>query len=380
MKFLHLSDTHLGYHQYGLQERSKDYFEVFIDAVDKAIEKKVDFVIHTGDFFHTHRPSNETLLEGIEILRKLKDNNIPIFTIAGNHDRGSGVRDKSALEVLKHLGLKLLDSSVDESLGVNIFGIKYVSSIYLKRKVKLEEIFENLYNTAQNKNNFNILMLHLEFEPFFQSGIKLEEILKDGMFDYVGIGHYHQRQEPFNINNTTIVYSGSTEYTQFNEKQYVEKGCYLVEVENKVCKTTFIPLNTRKFLSCSFDDETLNDTIQNLKNLDFDSFSKKPILFLRGISKNYLTRKDVFSILGKENLNDKFLYINCDMENRSNKVLEFQVIDNNNQITFKEKLIELLDDDELIDRLEDVLEKVKGFEEVRDLEQFIESNEELFKL
>jgi DNA repair exonuclease SbcCD nuclease subunit len=381
MKFIHLSDTHLGYHQYGLSERAKDYFDVFMSAVDKAIEYKVDFVIHTGDFFHHNRPSNETLLEGIEIVRRLKENNIPIFTIAGNHDRGSGVRDKSALEILSHFGLKVLDGNVDDSLGVNIFGLKYISPIFIKRALKIDEIFENLYEKASNKNNFNILMLHLEFEPFFQSGIDLEKTIQEGMFDYIGIGHYHQRQEPTKIKGSTVVYSGSTEFTQFNEKAYVEKGCYLVEVEGKTCKTTFIPLSTRKFLSFSFDDNNIDQVLNDIKNLDFSSFDKKPILFLKGKSQEFLTRKDVFFKLEKEELLDRFLYINIDIVNQSKKVLDFQVVDDTeNFVTIKEKLRELLDEEELIQKLEGIIENLRAFQDLKEIEEFLNKNEDLLRI
>ena len=50
MKFAHLSDTHLGYRQFGLNEREKDFYEVFELIIDKIIEENVDFVIHSGDF------------------------------------------------------------------------------------------------------------------------------------------------------------------------------------------------------------------------------------------------------------------------------------------------------------------------------------------
>ena len=72
MKFLHVTDTHLGYNQYGLEERGQDFFDVFKEAVDIAIENEVDFILHTGDFFHTSRPSNQVILEGLEIINKVK--------------------------------------------------------------------------------------------------------------------------------------------------------------------------------------------------------------------------------------------------------------------------------------------------------------------
>jgi DNA repair exonuclease SbcCD nuclease subunit len=72
MRFLHISDTHLGYQQYNLKERERDFFNVFQEAIDKAIEKNVDFIIHTGDFFHSSRPSNESILDGLYLIKKLK--------------------------------------------------------------------------------------------------------------------------------------------------------------------------------------------------------------------------------------------------------------------------------------------------------------------
>ena len=44
IKFAHLADTHLGYRQFGLLEREKDFYEVFDKIIDKIIEEKVDFV------------------------------------------------------------------------------------------------------------------------------------------------------------------------------------------------------------------------------------------------------------------------------------------------------------------------------------------------
>ena len=48
MKFAHLADTHLGYRQFGLIEREKDFYEVFEKVIDKIIEEKVDLNIFNG--------------------------------------------------------------------------------------------------------------------------------------------------------------------------------------------------------------------------------------------------------------------------------------------------------------------------------------------
>ena len=53
MRFSHISDTHLGLQQYGLEEREQDIYDSFNQAIDISIKDKVDFVIFAGDIFHT---------------------------------------------------------------------------------------------------------------------------------------------------------------------------------------------------------------------------------------------------------------------------------------------------------------------------------------
>ena len=49
MKFSHISDTHLGLVQYGLEEREQDIYDALKQAVKKSIEEKVDFVIEVTE-------------------------------------------------------------------------------------------------------------------------------------------------------------------------------------------------------------------------------------------------------------------------------------------------------------------------------------------
>ena len=60
-KFAHIGDTHLGYRQYNLEQREQDFYDAFNRAIDRIIEEKVDFVIHSGDLFNDGRPTIRSL-------------------------------------------------------------------------------------------------------------------------------------------------------------------------------------------------------------------------------------------------------------------------------------------------------------------------------
>ena len=73
MLFAHIADTHLGYRQFNLEEREKDFYDAFHESVDRMIAEGVELVIHAGDLFDEPRPSIRALVEaklGIEKLRK----------------------------------------------------------------------------------------------------------------------------------------------------------------------------------------------------------------------------------------------------------------------------------------------------------------------
>jgi len=382
MRFLHISDTHLGYQQYNLKERERDYFDVFQEAIDKAIEKNVDFIIHTGDFFHSSRPSNESILDGLYLVKKLKDHKIPIFVIPGNHDRGSGTRDRNALEILSEFGLRLLNTDFVEYNGVNIFGLKYISPIHFKRNIVLKDILYDLYEKATDKNNFNVLMLHLEFTPVFSSS-ELQTISDIPFeYDYVGIGHYHQRQEPIKEEGRYVVYPGSTEYTQFNEKSYVEKGCYLVEVGGKsIEKIEFVPLNARKFLSYSIDYSEIDKFLEDMeKDLNSINLNKKPILSLNINTQENISNKDILRILESKNLADEFLHIKIFVNQNKRDILDDINSSNTESFSAVEKLKEVVDDEELRIKLEEIFKMAESYENVKDLEEFIKHHPEMFEI
>ena len=102
--FIHIADTHLGYEQYGVRERFNDFSTAFWDIMDEAIERPVDFVVIAGDLFNKRAIDAQTLIHAIEGLKKLKDRNIPVIAIEGNHDRSYYRDGISWLQFLCHQG------------------------------------------------------------------------------------------------------------------------------------------------------------------------------------------------------------------------------------------------------------------------------------
>ena len=86
MKFSHISDTHLGLVQYGIEEREQDIYDSFNQAIDISIKDKVNFVIFSGDIFHTPNPSGAAILQMANALKRLKQNEIESFFVLGEHD------------------------------------------------------------------------------------------------------------------------------------------------------------------------------------------------------------------------------------------------------------------------------------------------------
>ena len=70
MLFSHISDTHLGLTQYGLQEREDDVYASFNESVDVSIKDHVDFVIFAGDIFHVPNPSGTAILQMANALKR----------------------------------------------------------------------------------------------------------------------------------------------------------------------------------------------------------------------------------------------------------------------------------------------------------------------
>src|ERR671916_13872 len=107
MKFLHISDIHLGFNQYQLEERTADFGRAWADVlVNYAIKNQVDFVLICGDFFDKRVPTPQAYDQAYSGLATLHAHNIPAVAIEGNHDETQDTESEySWLRSLRNSGL-----------------------------------------------------------------------------------------------------------------------------------------------------------------------------------------------------------------------------------------------------------------------------------
>ena len=280
MKFAHLADTHLGFRQFGLIEREKDFYEVFGKVIDKIIEEKVDFVIHSGDLFETARPSPNALLEFQKGLLKLKGAGIPMYAIAGNHDEVMRKGSIPPQVIFKKLGLKVISPINTNYTQGDIFiaGLPYYPSSQNKvLKSKLVELSKKAANYDKS-----VLVLHQGIDKYFNLQYELEIGDIPDNFDYYALGHLHNYIND-SFGKGRLVYPGSSEVWKTNElADYRQNGKGFVVVDfdgqKPIVKRVKVDI-PREFIKKTIDYNELEAGIASIKQTIKD-FDKKPILDL----------------------------------------------------------------------------------------------------
>ncbi|MDO5810067.1 DNA repair exonuclease [uncultured Methanobrevibacter sp.] len=280
MKFAHLADTHLGYRQYGLFEREKDFYEVFEKVIDKIIEENVDFVIHSGDLFETARPSPLALLTFQKGLLKLKGAGIPMYAIAGNHDVVMRKGSIPPQVIFKKSGLKVISNINPTYMHGDVFiaGLPFFPASHGKLlKSKLADLSDKASHHEKS-----ILVLHQGIDKYFSFNYELEIGDIPDNFDYYAMGHIHKYVND-KFGKGRLVYPGSSEIWKTSEiPDYLENGKGFVVVEMDGPKTLVKRVKIdipREFIKRTLDYNKLESGIAGIKETIKD-FDKKPILNL----------------------------------------------------------------------------------------------------
>lgn len=218
-RFMHVSDTHLGAKEYSMDVREQDVYDSFVEAIDIAIEEKVDFVVHSGDLFDVWSPSNRALSEFKNGARRLNEHGIPVYLIMGDHDRPKRV-DFPAARIFDFLGIELLGLDGYEDRRVRYGGeeilIGGISNIKGLRINNLLDAYRKAESHATESMS-SILLSHQAITPYFfpPAACEADRNVLPSTFSYLAFGHVHDSF--VDRTSTTFSYAGSTEIASVSE-------------------------------------------------------------------------------------------------------------------------------------------------------------------
>jgi DNA repair exonuclease SbcCD nuclease subunit len=284
MLFSHISDTHLGLQQYGLEEREQDVYDSFNQTINISIKDHVDFVIFAGDIFHTPNPSGTAILQMANALKRLKENSIDSFFILGEHDI-SRMRATPVpyvyhnLQFSKYVG----NGKPVYHKDVMIAGFDKIRKNELQ---PFEEKFREIDILAKQHNGHKILVLHQGITEVNQFAAELNSSDLPKNFTYYAMGHLHDKSvKQFDQLGGPLAYPGSTEMTTSEGIKEAEKGFFEVDISSQEAKPNWIKLDTRPQFSTKIESEDLDASISAILE-KISAFDKKPIVEIKIIGKD----------------------------------------------------------------------------------------------
>ena len=277
MLFSHISDTHLGLVQYSSNERERDVYDAFNQAIDISIKDQVDFVIFTGDIFENPKPNGNAILQMANALKRLKENDIDSFFILGEHDV-SNIKHQNPVPYIYHnLGFSkyIGNGKPIEYKGIMLVGFDKIRPPEMAQN---EERFSDVDKSVENFSGHKILLLHQGITEFNKFAGELQSTDLPKNFTYYAMGHLHDKDvKQFNHLKGPIVYPGSIELTTSEGIKDIKKGFFEVDISGNEAIPKWVELDTRPQFSFKTEYKELTKTVDEITE-KISSLTKKPVI------------------------------------------------------------------------------------------------------
>jgi exonuclease SbcD len=234
--------------------------QAFKRALTICIEKRVDFIIFSGDLFDSNLPDLGMVNDAVKKLKEVRDNEIDIYLIYGSHDFSP--TQTSIVDILESSGLFVkvtkgksepngkikLDFQTNKKTAVKIVGLH-------GRKAGIErKYFEELDREILEKEpGFKIFVFHgaiAECKPATLAASESIPIsnLPRG-FDCYCAGHIHEKYDPRKsedispgykwIFNSGILFAADYRDLEQNARG-MERGFFIISFDDKVRDVEFV--------------------------------------------------------------------------------------------------------------------------------------------
>ena len=253
-KFIHAADIHLDSPLKGLDryegapvdEIRNATRRAFEGLIQLAIDERVQFVIIAGDVYDGDWRDYNTGLFFVKQAARLREADIPLFLIAGNHDAANRMtRSLKLTENVTRLSHESPETVTLDHLGVALHGQSFAEAATF-------DDLSQLYPAA-TRGMFNIGVLHTSATGY-EGHDAYAPCTVDGLcskgYDYWALGHVHNRERL--CEEPPVEFCGNLQGRHIRETG--AKGCLLVQVENDLsAHTQFRPLDVLRWERATVD-------------------------------------------------------------------------------------------------------------------------------
>lgn len=275
MKFIHLSDLHLGIrvNDFSMSEDQRYILDRILDIIDR---EAPDGIIIAGDIYDKSMPPAEAVAMFDDFISSIADRKIKTFIISGNHDSaeriafGSRIMNAGGIYLSPVYNGDIKPVVMEDEYGaVNIYMLPFVRPSAVRAFYPDDDTdsYSSAVETAVKHMNADFSQRNIIITHQFVTGAvrsDSEDISVGGTdnvsadifadFDYTALGHIHK---PQNIGSERIRYCGTPLKYSFSEAKQ-DKSVTVIELGKKgdvnVRTVKLIPLRDMTELKGSYEE------------------------------------------------------------------------------------------------------------------------------
>ena len=275
MKFIHLSDLHLGIrvNDFSMSEDQRYILDRILDIIDS---EAPDGIIIAGDIYDKSMPPAEAVAMFDDFISSIAERKIKTFIISGNHDSaeriafGSRIMNAGGIYLSPVYNGDIKPVVMEDEYGaVNIYMLPFVRPSAVRAFYPDDDTdsYSSAVGTAVKHMNADFSRRNIIITHQFVTGAvrsDSEDISVGGTdnvsadifadFDYTALGHIHK---PQNIGSERVRYCGTPLKYSFSEAKQ-DKSVTVIELGKKgdvnVRTVKLIPLRDMTELKGSYEE------------------------------------------------------------------------------------------------------------------------------
>lgn len=297
MKFLHISDLHIGkrIYEFSMIEDQRYILGKILEIADK---EQVDGVIIAGDIYDKPVPSAEAVQVFDWFLTGLADRRKKVYAVSGNHDSaeriafGAQLMSSRGVYVSPVYRADITGITLTDAYGeLHLYLLPFIKPATVRHALEMKfdgenkEMPESYHDAVKlaieymniDGDQRNLLIAHqfvtgagrCDSEDISVGGIDNVDAEVFDAFDYVALGHIHS---PQSLKQDKVRYCGTPLKYSFSEAEQ-QKSVTVVELKEKgkveIAAIPLVPLRDMRKIRGTYLEITERSFYQNMNTEDY---------------------------------------------------------------------------------------------------------------